>query len=189
MDLAFNWTSNPLIHYTGTNLHLTKKSLVIGDHLLIWFTIGSKSHLDPGNHLKRDWRNHSSMKLLNKVKVVEWDSSMDTSGSFFTACMAFLLYLDDVTNAYWEKRGLVISDWYFGEGMENNSTGQKVKKCFLSFFYFLNSKGVGVICCNWVLFTLYDSSNIQALIYRLYCIMSMVIMPSSTREKSVEKAQ
>ena len=27
-----------------------------------------------------------------------------------------------------EKRGLVISDWYFGEGMENDSAGEKVKK-------------------------------------------------------------
>ena len=24
--------------------------------------------------------------------------------------------------------GLVISDWYFGEGMDNNSAGEKVKK-------------------------------------------------------------
>ena len=24
--------------------------------------------------------------------------------------------------------GLVISDWYFGQGMETNSTGEKVKK-------------------------------------------------------------
>ena len=24
--------------------------------------------------------------------------------------------------------GLVISDWYFGEGMETNSVGEKVKK-------------------------------------------------------------
>ena len=39
-----------------------------------------------------------------------------------------MLYLDDVMNAYWEKRVLVISDWYFGEGMETNSTGEKVKK-------------------------------------------------------------
>ena len=51
-----------------------------------------------------------------------------TCVSFFIACIAFLLYLDDVTNAYLEKRGLVISDWYFGEGMETNSTGEKVKK-------------------------------------------------------------
>ena len=27
-----------------------------------------------------------------------------------------------------EKRGLVITDWYFGEGMETNSEGEKVKK-------------------------------------------------------------
>ena len=27
-----------------------------------------------------------------------------------------------------KKRGLVISDWYFGEGMETNSAGEKVKK-------------------------------------------------------------
>ena len=38
-----------------------------------------------------------------------------------------MLYLDDVMNAYWEKRGLVILDWNFGEGMDNNSTGEKVK--------------------------------------------------------------
>ena len=36
--------------------------------------------------------------------------------------------LDDVTNAYWEKRGLVILDWYFGEGMDNNIAVEKVKK-------------------------------------------------------------
>ena len=42
--------------------------------------------------------------------------------------MAFLLYLDDVTNAYWEKRGLVIYDRYFGVGMETNSAGEKVKR-------------------------------------------------------------
>ena len=27
-----------------------------------------------------------------------------------------------------EKRGLVILDWYFGEGMETNSAGEKGKK-------------------------------------------------------------
>ena len=27
-----------------------------------------------------------------------------------------------------EKRVLVISNWYFGEGMETNSAGKKVKK-------------------------------------------------------------
>ena len=27
-----------------------------------------------------------------------------------------------------EKRGLVISDWNFGEGMETKSAGEKVKK-------------------------------------------------------------
>ena len=31
-------------------------------------------------------------------------------------------------NAYWEKRGLAISDWYFGEVMDNTSAGEKVKK-------------------------------------------------------------
>ena len=39
-----------------------------------------------------------------------------------------MLYLDDVTNAYREKKGLVIKGWNFGEGMENNSAGEKVKK-------------------------------------------------------------
>ena len=39
-----------------------------------------------------------------------------------------MLYLDDVTNAYLKKRGLVISDWYFGKRMETNSLGEKVKK-------------------------------------------------------------
>ena len=41
------------------------------------------------------------------------------SVSFFTACIAFLLYLDDVTNAYCEKCEPVIQDQYFGERMEN----------------------------------------------------------------------
>ena len=41
---------------------------------------------------------------------------------------ALLLNLDDVTNAHWKKKGLVILDWYFGEGMETNSEGEKVKK-------------------------------------------------------------
>ena len=27
-----------------------------------------------------------------------------------------------------EKRGIVISDWYFGEGMATNGAGKKVKK-------------------------------------------------------------
>ena len=40
----------------------------------------------------------------------------------------FVLYLDDVTNAYWKKRRLVISDRYFGEGMETNGAKKKVKK-------------------------------------------------------------
>ena len=31
-------------------------------------------------------------------------------------------------NAYCKKRGLVIYDRYFGEGMENNSAGGKVIK-------------------------------------------------------------
>ena len=44
------------------------------------------------------------------------------------ACIAFLLFLDDITNAYWEKRVLVILDWYFVEGMETNSAGENVKK-------------------------------------------------------------
>ena len=35
--------------------------------------------------------------------------------------MAFLIYLDDVTNAFLKKWGLVIQDWYFGEGMGNNN--------------------------------------------------------------------
>ena len=39
-----------------------------------------------------------------------------------------MLYLDDIMNAYWKKRGLVITDWNFGEGMETNSEGEKVKK-------------------------------------------------------------
>ena len=36
--------------------------------------------------------------------------------------------MDDVTNAYWKKKGLVSSDGYYGEGMETNSAGEKVKK-------------------------------------------------------------
>ena len=44
------------------------------------------------------------------------------------ASIAFLLYLDDVTNAYGKKRGLVISGWYFGEGIKTNGAGKKVKK-------------------------------------------------------------
>ena len=44
------------------------------------------------------------------------------------ACIAFFLYLDDVTNEYLKKRGLVITDWFFGEGMETNSEGEKAKK-------------------------------------------------------------
>ena len=46
----------------------------------------------------------------------------------FYSMLAFLLYMDEVMNAYWEKRGLVFSDWYFGEGMETNSAGEKEKK-------------------------------------------------------------
>ena len=48
--------------------------------------------------------------------------------TFLKACIAILLYLDDVTNAYLEKKGLIISDRYFGEGMETNNAGEKVKK-------------------------------------------------------------
>ena len=48
--------------------------------------------------------------------------------TFLKAFIAILLYLDDVTNAYFEKKGLVISDRYFGEGMETNNAGEKVKK-------------------------------------------------------------
>ena len=33
-----------------------------------------------------------------------------------------------------KKRGLVISDWYFGEGMEMNSEGKKVKKVQMTTF-------------------------------------------------------
>ena len=29
---------------------------------------------------------------------------------------------------HFEKKGLVISDWYFGERMETNGAGEKVKK-------------------------------------------------------------
>ena len=46
----------------------------------------------------------------------------------FYCCIAILLYLDDFMNVYWKKRGLVISDWCFGEGIETNSAGEKVKK-------------------------------------------------------------
>ena len=31
-------------------------------------------------------------------------------------------------NAYCKKRGLVISDWYFGERMETKGANEKVKK-------------------------------------------------------------
>ena len=51
-----------------------------------------------------------------------------TCVSFLKECIAFLLNLDDITNAFWEKRGLVISDWYFSKGMETNIAGEKVKK-------------------------------------------------------------
>ena len=44
-----------------------------------------------------------------------------------------MLYLDDVTNENWEKRGLVIWDWYFGEGMETNSASEKIKKISVKF--------------------------------------------------------
>ena len=47
---------------------------------------------------------------------------------FFTEGIVFLLYLDEVTNAYWKKRGLVILDRYFGKWMETNGAGEKVKK-------------------------------------------------------------
>ena len=42
--------------------------------------------------------------------------------------MAFLLYLDEIMRAFRKKKGLVILDWDFGEGMDSNSTGEKVKK-------------------------------------------------------------
>ena len=43
-------------------------------------------------------------------------------------CIAFLLHLDDVTNAIQKNRGLVILDWYFGVGMETHKAGEMVKK-------------------------------------------------------------
>ena len=46
---------------------------------------------------------------------------------FFKACIAFLLYLDDITNAFSKNRELVILKWYFGERMENNSASEKDK--------------------------------------------------------------
>ena len=39
-----------------------------------------------------------------------------------------MLCLDEVTNAIWKKWGLVIQDWYFGEGKEKNSKCEKDKK-------------------------------------------------------------
>ena len=51
-----------------------------------------------------------------------------TCVSKFTACIAFLLYLDDVMRAFRKKKGLVIQDWYFGEGMESYSMCEKGKK-------------------------------------------------------------
>ena len=33
-----------------------------------------------------------------------------TCVSFLNACTVFMLYLDDITNAYWKKKGLVILD-------------------------------------------------------------------------------
>ena len=39
-----------------------------------------------------------------------------------------MLYLDEVTNAFGKNWELVISDWYFGEGMENNNTCDRINK-------------------------------------------------------------
>ena len=46
----------------------------------------------------------------------------------FTACIAFLLYLDDVMRAFRKKRGLVIWDWYVGKRMESSSVCEKDTK-------------------------------------------------------------
>ena len=51
-----------------------------------------------------------------------------TCVSKFTACIAFLIHLDDVMRAFQKKRGLDIQDWYFSERMEINSAGEKDKK-------------------------------------------------------------
>ena len=43
---------------------------------------------------------------------------------FFTACSIFLLYLDDVMGAF-EKRELVIWNWYFSGRMDTISMKKK----------------------------------------------------------------
>ena len=48
-----------------------------------------------------------------------------------------------------EKRGLVISDWYFGEGMVTNGASEKVKKerndvCTHSFWRLFQLSSTGI---------------------------------------------
>ena len=57
----------------------------------------------------------------------------------------YLVYLYDVTYAYWKKWGLVILDWYYGEGMETTRADEKVKKKeWLSFLTFLSALLVSI---------------------------------------------
>ena len=49
-----------------------------------------------------------------------------TCVSFLKACIAFCCTW--MTSPMHIKKGLVISDWYFGERMETNSAGEKGEK-------------------------------------------------------------
>ena len=48
--------------------------------------------------------------------------------NYFSPFLIFLLYLDDVTNAYCKKMEFVISDWYFAMHAYKNDT--QVHYCF-----------------------------------------------------------
>ena len=66
--------------------------------------------------------------LLGCLDSVVGPSSVVYMCVIFESMHSILFYLDDVTNAYWKKRGLFILDWYLGARMAMNSAGEKVKK-------------------------------------------------------------
>ena len=71
------------------------------------------------------------LEMYTNFQNAHWLTKLQCSSILciiFTACIASLLYLDDVMNAYCKKWELVIQDCYFGEGIDNNSAGEKVKR-------------------------------------------------------------
>ena len=65
-----------------------------------------------------------SLKYSLDVLLKDFLWSLDLPSSI----LVYHFLKDDVTHAFWKKLGLVILDWYFGEGMDNNSAAEKDKK-------------------------------------------------------------